>query len=101
MTYYKSLFSSYSEGYNSAVELGNSKTVNVIGYGTVNLKILVNGKRVTCQLQNVLHVPDLGYQVVSVTTLDKSGHSTSFSSRRCWIKKGSNLLATGTMTGNL
>ena len=34
---------------------------------------LVNNKRMRCGLSNVFHVPDLGYQVLFFTTLDKSG----------------------------
>ena len=52
-------------------------------------------------LKNVLHVPELGYQLLSVPTFDKSGLTTSFHSKRCWISNGPKLLATATMIGNL
>ena len=52
-------------------------------------------------LKNVLHDPELRYQLLAVPTFDKSGLTTSFHSKRCWISKGSKLLATATMTGNL
>ena len=54
-----------------------------------------------CRLLNVLHVPDVGYQLLSVPTLDKSGLKTSFHSQSCWIEKDNQLVGTGTMTGNL
>ncbi len=69
--------------------------------GTVQIRILANGKQVKCVLNNVLHVPDLGYKLLSVPTFDKSGLNTSFHSGRCCIAKGSVLLATATMTKNL
>ncbi len=101
MTYNKSLFSSYSPGHHSSVELGNSKTTTVSGKGTIDINIFVNEKQVKCRLENVLHVPELGYQLLSVPTFDKSGLNTSFQSRRCWIQKDGALLATATMRGNL
>ncbi len=101
MTYNKSLFSSYTCAHPSAVELGNGNTAPVRGKGTVEIFISVHRKRIKCVLQNVLHVPDLGYQLLSVPTFDKSGLTTSFHSLRCWITNNSNLLATGTLTKNL
>lgn len=101
MTYDKSIISSYSSGEYSPVELGNSKTAQVLGSGNVNLTLSVNGKSTNCILQNVLHVPDLGYQLISVLTMDRSGCKISFHSQRCWIMKNNELLATGTMQQNL
>ncbi len=101
MTFNKSSFSSYISGHPSSVELGNNKTLQVIGKGTVELNILVQGKQVKCILKNVLHVPDLGYQLLSVPTFDKSGLNTSFHSGKCGITKGATLLAAATMEGNL
>ena len=73
MTFNKSMFSSYTTAHTSSVELGNSNTVKVLGTGTVVIPISVNGKRVKCILKNMLHVPELGYQLLSVPTFDKSG----------------------------
>ncbi len=101
MTYNKSLFSSYNRGHHSPVHLGNSNTSAVAGIGTVDISIIVNGKQVRCRLNNVFHVPDLGYQLLSVPTFDKSGLITTFHSKQCWIRKDSTLLAKATMKGNL
>ena len=101
MTFNKQMFSSYTTAHTSSVELGNSNTVRVLGIGTVEIPISVHGKRVKCMLKNVLHVPELGYQLLSVPNFDKSGLTTSFHSKRCWISNGPKLLATATMTGNL
>ena len=83
MTFNKSMFSWYITAQTSSVKLGNSNTVKVLGIGTVEIPISVNGKRVKCMLENVLHVPELGYQLLSVPTVDKSGLTTSFHSKRC------------------
>ena len=57
MTFNKSMFSSYTTANASSVELGNNKTVNVLGTGTVEIPISVHGKRVKCMIRNVLQVP--------------------------------------------
>ncbi len=101
MTYNKDLFSSYTPGYHSPVALGNNKTASVAGKGTVDIAISLQGKQTKCRLTNVLHVPELGYQLLSVLTFDKSGLATSFYSRLCRIERDSTLLATATMNGNL
>lgn len=101
MTYDKSLFSSYSPGDHSPVRLGNKTTANVAGSGNVTLLIKVNGRNRKCYLKNVLHVPQLGYQLLSIPTLDKSGKASLFESGRVFIQSRDVLLATGTLQGNL
>ncbi len=101
MTFNKSLFSYYTAGHPSSVDFGNNNTAEVAGIGTVEIPILVEGKKVKCQLKNVMHVPALGYQLLSVPTFDKLGLTTSFHSKRCQIYNGEKLLATATMKGNL
>ena len=65
--------------------LDNSDTVKVSGIVTIEIAIFVLGKRIKSILENVLHVPVLGYQLLSVPMLEKSGLMTSFHSKRNWI----------------
>ena len=99
MTFNKSLFSSFSPGHHSEVEHGNSNTADVAGTGCFVLELSVNGSVIKSELNNVLHVPDLGYQLLSVSTLDRSGLTTCFGAGQCKIHKNSILFATGTMSG--
>ncbi len=101
MTFNKSSSSSYTAGHPSSVEFGSNNCLQVIEKGTVEINIDVEGKQVRCILKNVLHVPDLGYQLLSVPAFDKSGLNTSFHYGRSRITKGTTLLATATMTKNL
>lgn len=73
MTFHKSMFSSYTAANIYSVELRNNNAVKVLGTGTVEIPISVHGKRVKYMLRNVLHVPELRYQLLSVPTIDKSG----------------------------
>lgn len=86
MSHDKSLFSFYYQGHHSPVEMGNSARSTVAGTGTFDLEIYVNGKQVKCRLKNVLHVPGLGYQLLSAPSFDKFGLRTSFESQKCRIE---------------
>ena len=71
MTSNKSLFSSYTSGHPPSVEFGNSASVKIAGIGIMVVSILVHGRKVRCMLKNVLHVPGLGYQLLSIPTFDQ------------------------------
>ncbi len=101
VTYDRDLFSLYIEHEQSNVKLGDGNSVKVVGKGDITLRITVNGDPRHCRLLNVLHVPDLGYQLLSLPKLHKQSSEVTFKSRRCYIKKHSSLVATPTMTGNL
>ena len=77
MTFNKSMFLLYTTPNISSVELINNKTVSVLGTGLVEIPISEPGKRFKCMLRNVLHVPELGSQLLSVPTFDESELTTS------------------------
>ncbi len=52
-------------------------------------------------MENVFLVPELGYQLLSVSTLSRRGVSTTFVNGRCWLKKGQHTVASGTLQGTL
>ena len=60
-----------------------------------SLDIVVNGKAVKCMLTDVLHVPNLGYNLISVSAMDEKGTNTSFINGQCKITKDDRLLAQG------
>ena len=102
MTHDKSLFSSYSEIPNSSsVVLGNGNKTPIQGAGTVQVRIKVHGISKLCILTDVYYVPELGYNLMSVPTLDKKGLSITFSSTKCHISRQGSLLASGSMFGSL
>ncbi len=101
MAYDHDLFLSYIDRKQSSVKLDDGTSVKVVGKGDVNITITVNGEPFQCKLLNVLHVPYIGYQLLSVPTLDRQTFEVNFKFRRCYIKKENALSATATMTGNL
>ncbi len=103
MTHDKSLFLSYAPVAGSQyVELGDNKKVEIVGQGTVRIQLKVKGKQSTCNLHNAMHVPDLGYSLLSVPSMDKNGLFTTFGNKMCYVRnKKQRLVATATMVGNL
>eukprot|EP00171_Calliarthron_tuberculosum_P018407 IDg18407t1 len=86
ITHERSLFSSYTEIPPGGFEMGNKAIAKVTGKGNVFIALNVEGRRQMCIPKDVLHVPDLGYQLLSASTMDKLGLETSFKHGRCLIK---------------
>ena len=75
----KNMFTSYKtigEG-KERITLSDSRMVDVLGKGKVNLK-LTSGKILS--LSNVLHVPHMSYNLVSVFILNKASVTVCFES---------------------
>ena len=85
------------------VTLGDGYSLNAIGRGTVELVIrLPEGKRKKCKLQNTLFVPDLAYNLLSVSKVSDAGKVTKFGTSGCLIvSSGSRLIARGSKHGSL
>ncbi len=65
MTFNRSLFSSYQSVTPCPVQMGDSFTALAVGRGDVLLDILKDGKMMTRELRNVLHVPSFVYSLIS------------------------------------
>ena len=74
-----------------AVTLGDGHTLEVVGQGIVTLEArLPSGKIKRCNLNNVLCVPKLAYNLLSVTKASEAGKTVCFNKNVCTIlnKKG-------------
>ena len=78
----ETLFSGYQALQNPLnVVLGDGRSLQATGQGSVVLKMkLPNG---ACTLQDVLLVPSLAYNLLSVTSASKKGKVTTFSKMKC------------------
>eukprot|EP00171_Calliarthron_tuberculosum_P017850 IDg17850t1 len=81
--------------------MGKKDTAKVTGKGNVIVALNVGSRRQMCIFKDVLHVPDLGYQLLSVSTMDKLGLEISFKHGRCCIKSDSKTIASGTLSNGL
>ena len=71
------------------VTLGDGHHLDAVGYGTVALIMkLPGGKRKRLRLQNTLFVPDLSYNLLSVSKASEAGMVTEFSESGCQIVNG-------------
>ena len=85
------------------VTLGDGRDLHAVGRGNVVLTMnLPQDKTESCTLHDVLLVPDLAYNLVSVTAASKKGKVTTFSEMKCEIRDSkSKLVATGHRDGSL
>ena len=85
------------------VTLGDGHTLSATGTGNVTLEtVLDNGKTKICQLHDVLYVPKLAYNLLSVSNTTEAGKIVKFNSSDCQILDGDDkAVAVGVKKGNL
>ena len=87
MTWEKELFHEYKELLGSTVKLGDGRTVEAMGEGTVKVSVYRgDGKLHTLSMKNVLHVPELSCNVMSVRKITDRGFLITFKNNSCQIK---------------
>ena len=85
------------------VTVGDGRSLPAAGKGNVTLNMnLPEGRTETCTLHDVLYVPDLAYNLLSITSASKRGKVAIFTSGGCEIRNlKSKLIASGYREGNL
>ena len=101
MTFDSSVFVTYKPVSFKTVTVGNSQCLRVMGMGDVVVRINVDGTVRKCKLTDVLHVPELGFSLLSVAKMEQKGLDVHFKKGRCNIMSYNKLFATGTRTKNL
>ena len=101
MTWEKELFHEYKELSGSTVKLGDGRTVEAMGEGTVKVSVY-RGKLHTLSMKNVLHVPELSCNLMSVRQITDRRFHITFKNDRCQIKSvGGVIVGSGIKRGNL
>ena len=85
------------------VTLGDGHVLEATGHGVVTLKMkLPQSNFIKCKLNDVLYVPKLSYNLLSVSKVTESGKTISFSNDGSQITgKNQKLIATAAKIGNL
>ena len=98
MTPNKSLFNSFSDDHSGTVILGNNKTCDIKGIGSIVIK---NHEEKLKELQEVRYVPDLKRNLLSIGMFDKRGYSVKINDGDMKICKGSQVVIKGKLNNGL
>ncbi|KAG6460307.1 hypothetical protein O3G_MSEX011897 [Manduca sexta] len=86
----------------SHIKVADNKTVAVLGCGNVDLQIRdSDGKPQTIQIRNVLYVPSLITNLISVSQMTKNGCEVKFEKDYCQIYKDDKLIFTALQHNNM
>jgi len=77
------------------VTMGDKGSVATAGVGTVMLDVIVHGKTRKIKLEKVLHVPTMGYNLMSVGMMEERGAEVSFKGGKTIIKMSDKVAACG------
>lgn len=81
---------------NEYVILADGRTLQAKAIGTATLNITgENGEWRTIRVENVLFVPTLSSNLLSVGRIAEQGFKVSFEAEKCLIMKGSRVIAAG------
>lgn len=100
MAGHKEMFKDMSlDQHHATIEIADGTHLKAEGRGTVEL-VLDDKIHTKLTLTNVLYVPGLTANLLSVSSMTEQNASVSFQNNRCTIKKGNHTLQITTMTGS-
>lgn len=92
---------SFTEAYDK-VMVANGKEVKVKGIGSGKIKCIIDKNNVrTITLKNVLYVPELYSNLMSVKKITELGFRIEFKKKECNIVKGNDIVVAADCTGNV
>lgn len=96
------LFCEIDLNYRERVKVANGQVVDAVGRGTIQLKLTnKSGKITNVKMENVLYVPELKGNFISVGKLTKNGFTVIFTENIFEIKHGEKEVAYGARSGDL
>ena len=83
--------------------MGDGRALQAIGKGKIILEMnLPNGESKACTLHNVLYIPSLSYNVLSVSQASRKGKIVKFTDSTCHVlSKSHKVIAKATNRGSL
>ena len=86
-----------------SVKVGNGESVEAKFKGSVKVVVRVRNKIIKLKLKNVLYVPELKYNLFSVSAAAKLGKKIQFDEKKCSVidKKTGEVVATASKAGQL
>ena len=81
----KNLFSSYREIPPVAIHQADNAVQYAVGFGNIQMVTQIDHRKVELTVHDVLNLPSLGVNLISVMKLLKKGHSTLFHGEECSV----------------
>jgi len=78
MCWMRACFDDYKTTTGRSVTMGDKGSVATAGVGTVVLNVIAQGKTRKIKLEKVLHVPTMGFNLMSVGIMEERGAEVSF-----------------------
>jgi hypothetical protein len=84
------------------VVLGDDSTIPAVGIGCLFVRMYTSSQWIHTVLQDILYIPDLHGNLLSVSHFDRRGHEVRFADHGCQLHdKSKNLICVGHLRGNL
>jgi GAG-pre-integrase domain len=97
----KEAFAEYESITAKSVYMGDNNKQDAIGQGSVKMVLEVSGRQVNAKFTNVLYVPNLKSNLISVSRLIKDGFNVQFNNAGCEIMKNGVVVAAGVSENRL
>ena len=102
MTFERTHLSNYTEFKKPCiVNLGDNRSILAYGKGTYHVKAAVDDHTQNLSLQEVLYLPELEKNLLSVHAMVRRGATVTFKDDKCKISRNSKILAMGEIQGKL
>jgi len=101
MCWMRGCFDDYHTTTGRSVTMGDKGSVATAGVGTVVLNVIGHGKTRKIKLEKVLHVPTMGFNLMSVGMMEERGAEVSFKGGTTIIKKNEKTATCGTRRNGL
>jgi len=92
----KEYFVTYKDSY-TKINWGNNTSIDSIGIG--NVELVIKGNKIV--LEDCLFVPSFGYNLISISKLDKLGFEIVFKSNQAYIYKNKQVVMSATKRNSL
>jgi len=101
MCWMRGWFDDYQTTTGRSLTMGDKGPVATVGVGTVVLNVIVHGNTSRIKLEKVLHVPTMGFNLMSVGMMEERGAEVSLNGGQTIIKMNQKISACGTRKNGL
>lgn len=97
----KNSFNTLDDQYAMNIVVANGETMECKGMGTINVEVYTRNGPFKVELKDVLYVPSIDENLISVRAITKRGFSVIFKESGCYIDGDQGEMMIGKVSGNL